>query len=104
MSKTSTQTEWSVKISKFKKSGKTKEEWCRENNISTRQFNYWFRQETENFQAENTAQQWLPVEIKQDEISTGSSLSVKIGMATVEVNPGFNGELLLEVLKILKSL
>lgn len=102
MSKTDRQKEWSARILKFKKSGKTPQEWCDENNISIRQFNYWFRQETDlsdNFQPAK----WIPVEIK-PEAPIKQFLNVKIGVATVEVPPNINKDFLIDVLRTLKAL
>jgi len=98
------QKEWTGKISDFEKSGKTKEVWCEKNIIGIRQLNYWIKRLTKNPSTENLSKQWLPIEIKEEEISEAPPLSVKIGLATVEVHPGFDKELLLEVLKILKAL
>ena len=104
MIKTEKQKEWSTKISGFKASGKTKEVWCEENNISLRQFNYWLGQENQSTYIKKDSPQWLPVEIKQENISKSTHLSIKIGSAKVEVHPGFDRNHLLDVLKILKSL
>jgi hypothetical protein len=102
MSKTEKQKEWSARILKFKKSGKTPEEWCSENNISIRQFNYWFRQEAE-ISDNIPATKWMSVEIKQD-VPINQFLHIKIGVATVEVKPNINKGFLLDVLKTLKAL
>lgn len=102
MDKTEKQKEWSAKIKKFKQSGKTPEEWCIENNISMRQFNYWHRQETGTSDSPQTTK-WIPVKIKQDN-HIHQCLNIKIGMATVEVRPGVESAFLLDVLKTLKAL
>ena len=95
--------EWKTKISKFKKSSMTKEAWCEKNNISLRQFNYWFKQLQSNSSTKNTITQWLPVEVAEEKI-TASPISIKIGSASVEVNSGFDKQLLSEILTILKTL
>ena len=102
---TQKQKEWSAKILKFKKSGKTPEEWCNEYNISMRQFSYWFRQfgQEAGISDNSLSTKWLPIEIKQNN-SVPQFLNVKIGGAIIEVNPGFDKEHLLDVLKILKGL
>lgn len=96
------QKEWSKKIKKFKQSGQTPEEWCSENNISMRQFNYWFRQETKKSDNIHTTK-WMPVKIKQDN-PVHQCLYIKIGIATVEVRPGIENSFLLDILKTLKAL
>lgn len=91
---------WAKKVAQFRKSGKTKEEWCKKKNITLCKFAYWLRQ----FPAETTATQWLPVEIKQEKNPTSSPISVKIGQATVEIHPGFDQDHLLAVLSTLTTL
>jgi hypothetical protein len=88
---------WSKKIAEFRRSGKTKEEWCQKQNISNKQFTYWLRQ----FSGETTETQWLPVEIKEVE---RLPLVLKVGTATIEVPSGFDKEHLLAVLEVLKGL
>jgi len=101
MNKAENHQEWSKKIEKFKKSGKTKEDWCEKKNISLRQFNYWLKQ----FSEKTTETQWLPVEVKEDKnILSNSPLNIKIGEAIIEVYPGYDKEFLLEILTTLKSL
>ncbi|MDQ1274745.1 MAG: hypothetical protein QG610_317 [Euryarchaeota archaeon] len=112
MNKTEKQKEWSAKISKFRKSGEEKAEWCKKNNISIHQFNYWLKQEcksdntthilqAENPPPENNKTKWLPVEIKQEEIFSDTPIVIKIGIATAEVHTGFDKEHLSAVLKAL---
>jgi hypothetical protein len=91
---------WSKKVAEFKKSGKTKEEWCQKKNITIKQFTYWLRQ----FSREASEIKWLPVEIKEEDISKDSAISVKIGTAIVEVYPGFDKEHLSSVLEVLTRL
>jgi hypothetical protein len=92
---------WSKKLAEFKKSRKTKEEWCEKENITINQFNYWLRQ----FPGENTPTQWLPVEIQTETTTLPSPpLTIKIGAASIEIHPGFDKDHLSEVLKILTTL
>ena len=106
------QKNWAEKILDFKNSGKTKETWCEKNNISLRQFSYWFKQLTRNQTA-----QWIPVEIKeskadgvapilQEEIKILPvvPLNIKIGAASIEVYPDTDREFLLKILRTLQSL
>lgn len=88
---------WSKKIADFRRSGKTKEEWCIKQNISNKQFTYWLRQ----FSGETTETQWLPVEIKEVE---RLPLVLKVGTATIEVPSGFDKEHLSSVIEVLKGL
>lgn len=98
MSKKENHQQWSKKIAEFKKSEKTKEEWCKKKNITKKQFNYWLRQ----FPEENTETQWLPIKIKEE--NRNLALNLKIGEVSIEVCPGYDKEFLLEILTTLKSL
>jgi len=88
---------WSKKIAEFRRSGKTKEEWCIKQNISNKQFTYWLRQ----FSGETTETQWLPVEIKEVE---RLPLVLKVGTATIEVPSDFDKEHLSSIIEVLKGL
>jgi hypothetical protein len=116
MNKKENRQQWSKKIEEFKKSGKTKQEWCKKKNISLNQFNYWLKQECEAggavrilqpemLPAEKTTNQWLPVKIKEkNKQLTVAYLNIKIGAVSIEVYPGYDKEFLLEILTTLKSL
>ena len=91
---------WSKKVAEFKRSGKTKEEWCKKKNITIKQFNYWLKQ----FSEETTETQWLPVEIKEKAIPRSNVLNIKIGAVSIEVYPGYDKKLLLETLRTLQTL
>ena len=100
---------WLEKILEFKSSGKTKEAWCEKNNISLRQFSYWFRH-LGNYQPT----QWLPLEIKESETGIPENITeeklsklpinIKIGAASIEVYPDIDKEFLLEILRFLQSI
>ena len=101
MNKAEKEKYWSKKVAEFKRSGKTKEEWCIKKNITIKQFNYRLKQ----FSEDPVEPQWLPVEIKEEnKNSPVSSLNIKIGVAIIEVNPGYDKEFLLETLRTLQSL
>jgi hypothetical protein len=90
---------WSKKVAEFKKSGKTREEWCQKKNITIKQFTYWLKQ----FPEEPPETIWLPVEVK-EENNNFSPLNIKIGAASIEIYPGYDKTLLVEILTTLKAL
>ena len=106
MSNTEKEKDWETKILNFEKSGSTKESWCEKNNISLRQFNYWFKLLKSKLSTKNTTTQWLPVEVTNEieEKETTSPINIKAGSISVEVNTGFDRQLLSEILTILKTL
>lgn len=91
---------WSKKVGEYARSGKTKEEWCLKKNISLKQFNYWQKQ----FSEKTIEPQWLPIEVNECEIPNSNALNIKVGEFSIEVNTGYNKELLLEILTTLKQL
>ena len=42
MTKEELRKQWHDRVEEFKASGKTQAEWCKENNINKRTFNYWY--------------------------------------------------------------
>jgi hypothetical protein len=103
MAKRAMEKDWLSKISEYRSSGKTQKEWCKEQNMSFSRFKYWLKKEKSMTIPDVPDVKWLPVEIKQ-EIQVRQSLHIKIGIATVKVNPGFDREFLLDILKTLQSL
>lgn len=99
--------EWQKKIELQKKSGKNQAEWCRENKISVKSFGYWSRklrnQSDENQSSESKSVEinWIPVNI---ETPKNPKLNIKIGSAVIEIEKGFDGDLLSEVVKALAAI
>lgn len=52
---------------------------------------------------EKIGNSWIPVVIEDLKPAQCESLLVKDGSVSVEVNPGFNSSLLVEVIKVLKE-
>jgi len=104
MKKEEKESYWSKKVAEFTRSGKTKEEWCLKKNITIKQFNYWLKQ----FYEEPVEAQWLQIEMseqkEENKNSPVSPLNIKIGEVSIEINHGYNKELLLEILTTLKQL
>ncbi len=98
------QKSWLSRVERFKKSGLTQSDFCRDNKYNLKQFNYWLKKfekiELKQLQAE--APKWISVNIT--EPLNSSFLSVKIGAATVEVAHGFNKQLLADIVEALSKL
>lgn len=103
--------EWTQKIADFNKSGKSKQNWCEENNITSQNFGYWYNR----LSAPNQKTKWLPLKIEEDEVDKPDNIieeqvlsitpiNVKVGIVSIEVHPGFNKELLVDILTTLKAL
>jgi hypothetical protein len=100
---------WESRISEFRVSGQSRRAWCEANDVSLRQFQYWFgkfsRQESHSrLQHGNWAQIQLKESVKDSRASIQNALSVRIGPAVIEVRDGYNPSLLLDVVKVLQEL
>lgn len=97
--------QWQERIAAYKASGLSQSAFCREQNISLRQLSYWLRKENLKFSPTKASPTWVPLEINMQEDShPGNTLLVKVGAATVEVKPGFNQKLLLDVVRTMSVL
>lgn len=101
--------DWEARISEFSSSGQSRRTWCEANHVSLHQFQYWFgklSREESGFHPQPSA--WAQIQVKesiQDErCDLESTLSVRIGLAVIEVRQGYNPSLLLDVVKVLQKL
>lgn len=104
---------WASIISEFKCSGLSQSDFCKNNELKIKQFNYWFRkfkQENQStVQPSAQTSQWIKLEQpntfhKINGNKLPNVLNVKIGCATIEVQDGFNSSLLVQVIDTLRSI
>lgn len=104
MRKTEQSKEWETKIADFQSSGQTMSAWCATNNLKVHQLKYWLGKQRNQNQPTTKTAQWLSLEIKDPVIERKElPLLVKVGSITIEVHPGFNAKLLLDVVKTLST-
>lgn len=97
--------EWETRINEFKASGQSQVAWCREKEINSRTFNYWYRKLKNADDYEKKSTNWLSMKLeKRFEQPEALTINIKIGNATIETNPGFDTEHLLKVIRTLNSL
>ena len=98
--------EWERRISIYRSSGQTQAKWCEANDISIHQFRYWIKRIEVPKSRRTTSSQWVPVELEDSnaENTNNEALQIKVGLASIEVNPGFNPSLLKDVIKVLKTM
>ncbi len=94
---------WQERIKAFQASAKSVREWCRENGLGTGGVYYWLKKlgEVDGPATSN----WVSVDVNLE--TTGKpneGLLVRIGQVTVEVQPGFNHNLLRDVISTLSGL
>jgi len=99
MTKEEQQTTWVARIAAFKASGQSVPKWCAANNIKPHQLRYRLKKEAHVPTGAPTW--WLPLNLSDPE---PSPISIKVGQAVIEVQPGFDPKLLLNVVSTLSRL
>lgn len=98
-------TDWRANIAAYKTSGKTQRAWCKQNNINYNTFKSWLQKEKKETDNYKQPAKWLEIGIDQsDFIENTSSLTIQIGAASFTVKPGFDRQLLLDVVKTLVAI
>ncbi|WML55170.1 IS66 family insertion sequence element accessory protein TnpB [Neobacillus sp. PS3-12] len=107
MDKLNLRKEWELRITDFKASGQTQTKWCADHELNIHQFRYWLRKFNPSELNEarvSSNSNWLSIDDIDDQTGTGNSLSVKVAGVTIEVKPGYDPMLFLDVVMKLKSL
>lgn len=102
MTKEELRTTWADRIAAFKASGQSVPKWCAGHGIKPHQLRYWLKKESQaSADIADGSPQWLPLNINE---LGASPVVIKIRGAVIEVQPGFDPELLLSVVKTLSRL
>lgn len=106
MTKTELRKEWEARVAAFKASGQSASVWCAAHDLQPHQLWYWLRKYKPVDSPTVMPSRWLPVEVGElgSSSAQGSALLVRLGQATIEVNPGFNPALLCDVVRALAAL
>ncbi len=97
--------QWEVRVAAFIESGLSTKDWSETNDVKLSQLRYWIRKFKSVVKNDNQSPKWLSVDIG-DAAETkysNNSLSIKVGKVTIEVKPGFNPALLIEVVRTLET-
>jgi hypothetical protein len=87
--------EWEPRVAEFRASGLSARKWCEQNEISEHKLRYWISRLSEWPQPVD----WARVDVAASR-TFSSSISINIGVASIEVRGGFDPDLLLEVLSV----
>jgi hypothetical protein len=87
-------------IEAYRNSGKTAQAWCDENQLNIHTLKYWI-QKLNRQEKDKSAPQWVSLI---QEPPASSSITIHIGVATIEVTSGFDSQLLRQVMGILKEI
>lgn len=97
--------QWEIRIANFKESGLNIKDWCSKEGLKANQLRYWLKKVDNNTEVTAEKPQWIPVTVnhtsKEDK---KTALSIRIGKAVIEVSPGYDPELLSDVVRTLIAL
>jgi len=94
--------DWRAIITAYKTSGQSQTEWCRINNVGLSNLRYWLQKEKKEAISSKETREWLAIAISEQEPKYNQQhLTLQIGQARIEVNPGFDPKLLSEIVKTL---
>ncbi len=97
MTKVERQNLWAARIAEFKDSGQSVRAWCEGHGVNPRQLWYWLKKEKQ--ESIDSKLSWLPLDLS--DASLQNALVIRIGRVTIDVKPGFDPKLLLDVVKTL---
>ncbi|MGG4142284.1 DDE-type integrase/transposase/recombinase [Paenibacillus algorifonticola] len=93
--------EWADRVSAYKSSGLTIVGRCAANECTIHQLKYWlYKSKSKQSSVSQTlSPQWVPITVTGKDTFTGhaASLQVRVGLASIELQPGFDLKLLREV-------
>ena len=94
---------WQERITLFQESGQSVAKWCSEQDIPEHQLRYWLRKNMaeQNNTAVNTSSRWIALEPSEESVSTG--IMLWIGSLRLEIQRGFDPQVLTEVIRTLTS-
>jgi hypothetical protein len=93
---------WAERIAAYQKSGQTMTAWCTEQGLKVHQLKYWKYKGMERKKTKSTAATFRPVAIANSK-SEDDSLWIQVGSARIAVRPGFEPQLLRDVVAALES-
>ena len=102
MTQTEKQQQWENRIAEYRASGQSVRQWCASNDVKPERMWYWLRKYKTNGDTFSPSSQWLPVEVCEHlPVDQNSALMLRVGKACIEVKPGFDPSLLVQVVRAL---
>lgn len=97
---------WKERISEYESSGLSVPAWCKEQQIPAHQMRYWLRKfrdaETNHSKSDKAASRW--VELDTPRLTPTSGVSLRVGSVVLDIQQGFDRQLLVEVVQVLTSI
>lgn len=97
MTKAEQQNLWAARVEEFRMSGQSVPAWCTDHDLKPHQLRYWLRKKVRT--SSETTFSWLTLDLSEADFQ--SSLLLRVGQVVLEVRPGFDPKLLLDVVKTL---
>lgn len=95
--------QWEERVAAYRSSGQGVREWCAGNGVKPERLWYWLRR-VETGRREGQSSAWLQAVVSFGTVAgEQAGLLVKVGKASVEVRPGFDPDLLREVVGALSA-
>lgn len=99
MTKEERRSYWADRIAEFKGSGQSVPAWCTAHDVKIHQMRYWLKRDTQASAKKVPA--WLSLDLSDTGLQ--NALLVRVGGVAVEVRPGFDPKLLVDVVKTLMA-
>ena len=97
---------WQQMVNGYQNSGLSRSEFCRHNEIQIHCLDYWqrkFRKQTAGPVAKKPAG-WIPLQVSDEEkAGYGGGIRLRIDRVVFTLEPGFDPQLLAEVLRVVRS-
>ena len=95
--------QWRQHVESYRSGDLGRKAYCKRNQIKESTFGYWCKKinRPEEGLERSTEPRWVPVQILEDR---SSGIDVRIGNITLEIKPGFDKALLIELLRTIGSL
>ncbi len=96
---------WRARVAAFKASPQSMKDWCAAEGIRVAQLEYWMRHFAPKSPEEEVvrAQSWQLMTVQEAVVEPWNGLRLLVGPICVEVLPGFDRALLLEVVRTLET-
>ncbi len=94
--------QWLQTAREFQSSGMTRSQYCKQKQVRPCQLDYWRRQLRKSLPpAPVAAARWIPLQIQNDPaMDHSSAIELRIGRVVIAVTPGFDRDLLAEVIRV----
>lgn len=95
---------WKARVDAYRASGQSASEWCAAQQLTNRQLWYWLRRFKATDAPVNPSSRWVTVHVEKEPEHIEPTMLVKVGLAEIEVRPGYNSALLSDIVRTLQAI